>query len=259
MPSLTDRIALVTGAGRGIGRAIARGLAEEGARVALVARSGDELATVASAITRLGRQALPITADLADRQAPEQILRDVRKQWGDVEILVNNAGVGSSYDPKALVDFSDDFWDLSFALNVTAPYLLIKRVLPSMIERRWGRIVNIASICASVPTFHGVAYTATKHALHGLTKVAALESAPFGVTVNSVCPGVTRSQMNDRRLEYDSQRLGKSIAELEALASPLGRRLEPDEVASLAVYLCRDEARAITGQALNVCGGALMA
>lgn len=259
MSDLRDRVVLVTGAGRGIGAAIANAFGGQKARVALVARTGSELDRVSDEIIAAGGQALKISDDLSDRKAPDRVVSQVEKAWGPVEVLVNNAGVGSSQSPRPLVEFDDDFWDLSFAINVTAPYRLIKRVLPAMIARKSGRIINIASICATLPVMHGVAYTASKHAIHGLTKVAALELAPHGVTVNAICPGVTRSKMNDLRLNYDSQRLGKTFAELERQASPLGRRLEPEEIASLAVYLARDESRAITGQAINVCGGALMA
>ena len=256
--ALENRVVLVTGAGRGIGRALAEAFCNERARVAAVARTAVELESLAKEQAVGGRTVLTIVADLTDRGAPGQIVGRIEREWGPIEVLVNNAGVGSSQDPKPLVDFDDDFWDLSMQLNVTTPYLLTKRVLPSMIARRFGRIINIASICATVPVVHGVAYTASKHALHGLTKVAALEAGPHGVTVNSICPGVTRSLMNDRRLEYDSKRLGKSVADLESSASLLGRRLEPEEIASLAVYLAGDAATAINGQAINVCGGVLM-
>jgi len=109
-----------------------------------------------------------------------------------------------------------------------------------------------------VPSFHGAAYTASKHAIVGLTKATAMEVAADGITVNAICPGVTRSEMNDQRLAYDAERLGVSIADLEAQASPLGRRLEPEEIATLAVYLAEDGARAVNGQSINVCGGRCM-
>jgi NAD(P)-dependent dehydrogenase (short-subunit alcohol dehydrogenase family) len=227
--------------------------------VAVTARSHEELAGLVQEINAAGGQAHAITADLSDRSVPSAIVREVDRTWGPIEILVNNAGVGSSQDPRALVDFDDAFWDLTFAINVTAPYLLTKLVLPGMIERRWGRIVNIASINAKVPSLHGAAYTASKHAVAGLTKVAAMEAAAHGVTVNAVCPGVTRSRMNDKRLEYDARRLGVSFEKLEAEASPLGRRLEPDEIAALVVFLASDGSRAINGQTINICGGRLMA
>lgn len=252
---MKNRIALVTGAGRGIGRAIARSLAAEGARVAITARSTDELDSLVDEIGATSGQVQAIVADLADRAAPAQIVRSVEATWGPLEILVNNAGIGSSQDPRPLVEFSDDFWDLTFAVNVTAPYLLTKLVLPAMIRARWGRIINIASINAKLPALHGAAYTASKHAVAGLTKVTAREAGEHGVTANAVCPGVTATQMNDKRLEYDARRTGKTFAQLEHDASPLGRRLLPDEVAALAVFLASDAAGAINGQSFNVCGG----
>jgi NAD(P)-dependent dehydrogenase (short-subunit alcohol dehydrogenase family) len=255
---MTNRVTLITGAGRGIGRAIAKVLAAEGARVAITARSQNELETLQTEITGLGGQVLAVVSDLADRSAPARLEEQVRRHWGPIEVLVNNAGVGSSQSPRPLVNFDDNFWELSFAVNVTAPYLLTKLVLPTMIERRWGRIINIASVNAKIPSYHGAAYTASKHALVGLTKATAREVAEFGVTANAICPGVTRSLMNDKRLEYDAGRLGKSVAQLEAEATPLGRRLEPEEIAALAVFLASDGSQAINGQAINVCGGMVM-
>jgi 3-oxoacyl-[acyl-carrier protein] reductase len=251
-------VALVTGAGRGIGRAAAAALAREGARVAVTARSQDELDSLVAEIRAAGGQALSLMADLSDRAAPPAVLRKVGEAWGPVEIMVNNAGIGSSQDPRPLVDYDDAFWDLTFAVNVTAPYLFTKLVLPGMIERRWGRVINIASINAKMASLHSAAYTASKHALAGMTKVAALEVAPYGVTVNAVCPGVVRSRMNDKRLEYDAKRLGVSFRQLETEASPLARRLEPDEIAPLVVFLAGDASRAINGQTINICGGRLM-
>ena len=255
---MQNRVALVTGAGRGIGRAIAKGLAASGARVAVSARSRDQLDEVVREIDSSGGQAFAIPDDLCDRAAPARIVKQLAEKWGPVEILVNNAGVGSSQNPKPLVEFDDAFWDLTMLLNVTVPYLLTKLVLPPMIERRWGRIINIASINAKVASVHGTAYTASKHALAGLAKAAARELAEYGITANAICPGVTRSLMNDKRLQYDSRRLGVPFEQLEAQATPLGRRLDPEEIASLAVYLASDQARAISGQSLNVCGGAVM-
>lgn len=254
-----SRVALVTGAGRGIGRAIALALGRSGVRVALSARTLEQLESVAGEITAGGGEALALVADLSDSGAPVQLVERVKEQWGAVEILVNNAGIGSSQSPRALVDFDDEFWELTMRVNVTAPYLLTRLVLPAMIEQGWGRIINIASINSKVPSYHGAAYTASKHAIAGLTKAAAHEVASHGVTVNAVCPGVTRSEMNDKRLAYDAERLGCSFEDLESKASPLGRRLEPDEVASLAVYLSSEGAGAVNGQSINVCGGTVMA
>jgi len=258
---MRDRIALITGAGRGIGRSIAKAFADAGARLAITARTQAELDSLAGEVQGAGGSAkavLTIVDDLSDRAAPVRIIEKVRQRWGDVEILVNNAGIGSSASPKPLVEFDDDFWDLTFAINVTAPYLLTKLVLPPMMASGWGRVINISSINAKVPATHGAAYTASKHAVAGLTKAAANEVAAHGITVNAICPGVTATLMNDKRIEYDSRRLGKSLSEIEAGASPLGRRLVPDEIAPLAVFLAGDGGVAINGQLINVCGGTVM-
>jgi NAD(P)-dependent dehydrogenase (short-subunit alcohol dehydrogenase family) len=175
-----------------------------------------------------------------------------------VEILVNNAGVGSSANPRPLVEFDDDFWDLSLAVNLTAPYLLCKAVLPGMLARRWGRIITIASINGKIGSLHGAAYAASKHGVLGLTRTLAQEVAPHGITVNAICPGPVHTVMNDRRIEYDARRRGVAFQEQEASLTPLGRRLEPEEIAPLAVYLASDAAAAVVGQALNIDGGVLM-
>ena len=260
---MKDRIVLVTGAGRGIGRAIAEAFAGRGAHVAVTARSSAELEQVALEGRKRGGTLLSIVDDLADGGAPARVFGDVIKAFGRLDILINNAGVGSSVPdggpgsdrPRPIVEFDDGFWDLTMNVNVTAPYKLMKLALPGMIERRWGRVINIASINASVPALHGAAYTASKHALVGLTKVAAIEAVEHGVTANAICPAATRSVLNDRRIQYDSNRLGVGVEALERGLTPLGRRLEPDEIASLAVYLASDAAGAINGQSINVCGG----
>ena len=257
-PLLSKRVALVTGAGRGIGRAIALAYAEAGAELALTARTVTELDEVVGRIRAAGGTAVAFPADLADRNVPRKLVADVEQTLGPVEILVNNAGVGSSADPKPVVEFDDAFWDLSLAVNLTAPYLLCKAVLPRMLERRWGRIITIASINGKVGSLHGAAYAASKHGVLGLTRTLAQEVAGQGITVNAICPGPVHTVMNDRRIEYDAQRRGVSFSQQEASLTPLGRRLEPQEIAPLAVYLASDAAAAVVGQALNIDGGVLM-
>jgi NAD(P)-dependent dehydrogenase (short-subunit alcohol dehydrogenase family) len=258
MTKLTDRVALVTGGGRGIGRAVAIALADAGAKVAITARSAGELDEVVAAICQRGGLALALAADLADRGSVRRVVDEVRRGFGPIEILVNNAGIGSSSSPRPVVDFDDDFWDLSLLLNLTVPYLFCKAVLPDMLARKWGRIIQMAPINSKAASLHGAAYTASKHGLLGLTRTLALEVAKGGVTVNAICPGPVHTLMNDKRIEYDAKRRGVSFQEQEASLTPIGRRLEPEEIAPLAVFLASDQAAAITGQGWNIDGGLVM-
>jgi 3-hydroxybutyrate dehydrogenase len=258
MFKLNNRVALVTGGGRGIGRAIALAMAREGARIAVSARTAADLDEVVEEIQRQGGQAMVFAADLAQATVARQLVPAVAQALGPVEILVNNAGVGSSADPKPVISFDDAFWDFTLALNLTAPYLLSKAALPGMTGRKWGRIINIASINGKVPSIHGAAYTASKHGLLGLTRTLALETATDGITVNAICPGPVRTVMSDKRLEYDARRLGISKDERARSLTPLGRFLEPEEIAPLAIYLASEEAAMVTGQAMNIDGGMVM-
>ena len=252
---LEGRVALITGTSRGIGRAIAVGFGREGAAVGVTARSAVALQTLVEEIRQGGGKALAIPADLADVAVPARVVQQVLDSFGTIDILVNNAGIGSSSSPRPMVEFDDAFWHKTLALNLTAPYLLTKAVLPILLAKKWGRIINIASINGKLPAMHAAAYTASKHGLLGLTRALALEVAREGITVNAICPGPVHTEMNDRRVEYDAKRLGISIPELESRLTPIGRRLEPEEIVPMAVLLASPESAAITGQAFNVCGG----
>jgi NAD(P)-dependent dehydrogenase (short-subunit alcohol dehydrogenase family) len=249
----------VTGAGRGIGRATAVALAGSGSPVVVAARSSDELDGVVSEIAAAGGEAAALTCDLTDRAQSTTLVDRAAAVFGPIDILVNNAGIGSSADPRLLAEFRDPFWDETLELNLTAPYLLSKAALPHMRAQRWGRIVTVASINGRMPTPFSGAYVASKHGVIGLMRTLALEVAAEGITVNCVCPGPVHTRVNDARIAFDAQRLGREIEEYEQGLTPIGGRLEPEDIAPMVVYLAGDDARMITGQAYNVDGGVNMA
>jgi NAD(P)-dependent dehydrogenase (short-subunit alcohol dehydrogenase family) len=253
------RTALVTGAGRGIGGATVLALAAAGMRVVAAARSRDELDAVVAAVEAAGGEAAAVECDLADRAQSAALADRAAAAFGPIDVLVNNAGIGSSADPRPLADFRDAFWDETLEVNLTAPYLLSKAVLPHMREQQWGRIITIASINGRVPSPHSGAYVASKHGVIGLMRTLALEVASEGITVNCVNPGPVRTRVNDARIAYDAARLGRDIHEYERTLTPIGGRLEPTDVAPMVAFLAGDAARMITGQAYNVDGGVNMA
>jgi NAD(P)-dependent dehydrogenase (short-subunit alcohol dehydrogenase family) len=255
---LRNRTALITGASRGIGRAIALAFAAEGADLAITARSHQDLESLRQLAVGMGVRCVSVVADLSKPDSIETIFGDVKQAFDHVDILVNNAGIGSSIDPKPLICFDDQIWDLTFQVNVKVPYLLCKRFVPGMIGRKYGRIINIASLAGKAGLLHGSAYSASKHALLGITRSLAAEVVGDGVTVNAICPGAVRTLTNEPRMAYDAQRLGKSVEEYEATMTPLGRRLESEEIAPMAVYLASDAASVVTGQAWNIDGGVFM-
>ena len=255
---LEKQTALVTGASRGIGYEIALAFAREGADVAVTARSAQNLAQLKDKVEALGRRCVVIVADLSARAQADTVIAQAETAFGHLDILVNNAGLGSSGSMKPVVDFDDDYWDKSLYLNLTVPYLLCKQALPGMLARNYGRIINVASIGGKQGSLHGAAYSASKHGLLGLTRTLALEVSRDGITVNAICPGPVHTQMNDIRLAYDAKRAGIPVEKLEATATLIGRRLEPHELAPLAVYLASREAAVMTGQAINIDGGKLM-
>ncbi|HVE74632.1 MAG TPA: SDR family NAD(P)-dependent oxidoreductase [Mycobacteriales bacterium] len=241
---------MVTGAGRGIGRAVAERLSADGHRVVLVARSGAELNDVASG---LRNDSLVLPADLTSSGEIERVFAAVERQWSPVEVLVPNAGVGHA---AALVDTTDEDWARVLELNLTVPFRCMRRALPAMVERRWGRVVAIASVVAKRGEPMVSAYAASKHGLLGLVRAASLEVAAHGVTVNAVCPGYVDTPMTRQTVDDIAARTGRTEAEARHALErrqPVGRLIEPAEVAD-AVALCVRSA-AITGQGINVDGG----
>ena len=250
-PAVPARRCLVTGAGRGIGAAVAHRLSAEGHLVALTARSADELSALAA---RLAGPSLVVPADLTDPAAADTVLSRVEQEWGGpVEVLVLNAGAATS---APLSRTTDEDWARMLDLNLTAPFRLLRRALPGMVGQGWGRVVAVASIAAKRGDPYVSAYTASKHGLLGLVRSAAAEVATKGVTVNAVCPAYVDTPMTAGTVANISATTGRSEVEArEALArrQPIGRLIDPEEVAD-AVLMCVHSA-AITGQGLNVDGG----
>jgi NAD(P)-dependent dehydrogenase (short-subunit alcohol dehydrogenase family) len=227
--------------------------------VVVTARTDKEIVSAEQEIRAMGGQALAIAADLSKREAPSQVIREVVRQFGTVDIMVNNAAVGSAYSQKPLVEFDDEFWDYTIALNLTSPYYFCKAVVPIMQKKKWGRIINISSLAGRMPLIHGTAYAASKAGLIGFTRALALELAPDGITVNTICPGPVKTTMGKIRMTQDANRLGISFDEWEKkLTPPIGRLLFPDDFAGITTLLASEASSAITGQSFNVCGGMLM-
>jgi 3-hydroxybutyrate dehydrogenase len=256
--TLHGRRALVTGAGRGIGRSVALALAAAGANVALSARSRAELEQVAEEVRGLGQNALAIPCDVTDAGQVARMADEAIAEWGRIDILVNNAGAAASHK---FVDHPDELWHRMLEVNLTSVYYVTKSIVPQMVARRWGRIITVASVAAKVGARYIAAYTAAKHGALGLTRALAAELVGYNITVNAICPGYVDTPMTDGSVANIVQRTGMSeeqARETLAKTSPQNRLIDPDEIAALAVYLAQDGARGITGQAINVDGGAVM-
>jgi NAD(P)-dependent dehydrogenase (short-subunit alcohol dehydrogenase family) len=255
--AIAGRVALVTGAGRGIGRAIALALAREGADVAVSARTVPEIEAVAAEVAALGRRTLFLPLDVSDRAGILRAVAEATATLGPVDILVNNAGLHGSGPVQRMADAE---WDAIVAVNLTAPMLLCRACLPHMYERGYGRIVNVASVAGKIGLKYGSAYSASKHGLIGFTRSLALEGARKGVTANAICPGWTETRMMDEAVEAAALRTGRPEPEIRAAMlrdNPQGRAALPEEVAQVAVFLVRGAA--VTGQAVHVDGGEVMA
>jgi len=254
---LKDRVAIITGSGRGIGRAIAERFAREGAAVLLNSRTEKELQQTADAIQQAGGRAAFVVGNVAEETTPEMLIATARKQWGQVDILVNNAGIYGSVKP--LTELTAQEWDRILAVNLRSAFLLTRAVLPAMVERRRGVILNISSVSGKYAFGLSGAYAASKAGLLALTRTAAAEVGRQGVRLNALCPGpIAGTRMWDELGPALSEKMGISREELEdvVLGSILqGRRQTPEEVAAAAVFLCSDDSSAITGQAVNVDGG----
>lgn len=247
---LSRRRALVTGAASGIGLAIAKHLSSLGAAVVMADLQERRLGEVAASLSK----ATPIAADLTNREDVHRLAREA----GDIDILVNNAGF---QHVSPIEEFDEAKWDNMIALMLSAPFVLIKALVPGMYRRSWGRIVNIDSVHGLVASAFKAGYVSAKHGLLGLTKTVALEAATHSpnVTVNAICPSYVRTPLVEKQITDQAKHHGISEGEvMERILldrNAIKRLIEPDDVASVVAFLCRDEMWSITGRALPMDAG----
>ena len=251
-PRLSGRVALVTGGASGIGRAIARELAAHGARVAVADIDGAAAGALAAELPG----GLAAVADVADPAACQSLVATVERELGPVDILVNDAGL---QHVSPIESFPIDRWRYLLDVMLVGPFVLTRAVLPGMTERRWGRIVNIASIHALIASPNKSAYIAAKHGLLGLTRATAIEAGAHGVTANAICPAFVRTPLVEKQVEALAATEGIGVDEVldRVMLGPAAvkRLIEPEEIGRYAAFLCSDAAASITGSAQVIDGG----
>ncbi len=259
MADRDGKTVLVTGAGRGIGKAIALAFAAEKNQVVITGRTAAAIEKVAAEICAKGAEVLASTCDVTHKAQVKNLQQDIERHFGAVQILVNNVGIAPAV---GFLDMPDHLWDEVMRVNVSATYNCCKTFLSAMVDARWGRVVNIASTVARVAYPEISAYATSKHAILGLTRSLAMETARSGVTVNAVCPGYVNTELTRENAQRLAEKRGQSLDEalaLMAASCPQRRLIEPEEVAYVALMLASERARGITGQAIQVDGGAVMA
>lgn len=242
---LSGKVALVTGAGKGLGRAIAHALAGAGADVALLARTAADLERVAEEVRARGRRALVCPADVTRRAEVEAAVERVVAEWASLDILVNNAGIGGT---TPVLELDEDIWNRFLAVNLTGPVFCAQAAGREMVKRRRGKIINVASVLAHTAARYMAAYAATKAALVQFTRILALEWSRHNIQVNALCPGYFLTPMNEEFFATDA---GRRLIE----SMPMKRIGAPEEIGGAVVFLASDAASYVTGATLYVDGG----
>jgi NAD(P)-dependent dehydrogenase (short-subunit alcohol dehydrogenase family) len=253
---LENYTAVVTGGGRGIGKSIALALAGEGANLVLCGRNKEALEAAASMAQTLGVKALSIVTDVSEESDVTQLVSQTLSAFGRIDILVNNAGVTGPTSP--IQEVSRDEWDQVMAVNLTGPFLCAKAVIPHMIERRSGKIINISSIAGKMAYALRSPYAASKWGMLGLSQTLAQELGPYNIQVNAICPGPTAGERMRQVIAGRAKELGRSEEEIEQLyvaGTALKRMVEPEHVAAAVLFLVSVEGSSITGEALDVTAG----
>lgn len=254
-----ERGAVIIGGGRGIGAAVARALAETGVAVVVAARTPKHIDEVASALRADGHEAWPVLCDVTNPNAVKELAQTATEHLEHVDILVNSAGIASSAPIHKL---TLEEWSAIFAVNATGTFLATQAFLPPMLERKWGRIINVASVAGLMGSRYIAAYAASKHAVIGFTRCVAAEVAAHGITANAVCPGFVDTEMTAESIDRIVGATGVSRDQaLESIldTTPQRRLFTPEEVAHAVVALCDERAGGINGQAIVLDGGGLLA
>lgn len=249
MFDLTGKVALVTGAKQGMGKSHAMILASQGAKVALTDINQEECEAVAGEIRKNGGESLAFKMDVTDAAEIDRVFKEVIKQWGKLDILINNAGV---FFPKPSLELTEREWDKLIDINLKGQFLCAKRAAQEMAKNKWGRIINISSVASGqvgVGIAGGAHYTASKGGVIGMTETLAVEFAPLGINVNSIGPGIIDTPM------VDSAQIPKEAMDAMLAAVPLKRKGRPEEVSAMVVFLASNESSYVTGATFYVDGG----
>jgi NAD(P)-dependent dehydrogenase (short-subunit alcohol dehydrogenase family) len=253
---LKDRVSIVTGGGRGLGRDIALAFAREGARVVICGTNEQALASVATELREAGHQPLFIVADVSDEKAVAHLIKATLAEFGQIDVLVNNAGIAG---PTAKVtEVAREDWERTLAINLTGAFLCAQAVLPSMAARRQGKIINIASVAGHKGYAMRAPYAVSKWGMIGLSQTLAVEWGSYNIQVNTISPGPVRGERIEQVIERRAEQMNLSVDEIRRqYTAPLalGRFVEPEHVAATAVFLASSESDSITGETIRVSSG----